>query len=43
MDGKPSGLGILMKKDHGGIYEGVFKDGKFVYGMVLELNSSGKL
>jgi len=43
LDGKPSGLGILMKKDHGGIYEGVFEKGIFIYGMVLELNSSGKL
>ena len=38
LDSKPHGIGILMKKNTGAIYEGLFKNGEFQWGMVLELN-----
>lgn len=39
----PHGLGIMMKKPQGAIYEGIFENGKFLYGLVLELNATQKL
>jgi hypothetical protein len=32
-----------MKKPFGSIYEGVFNEGKFIYGLVLELNEKSLL
>lgn len=40
---KPHGLGILMKKPYGSIYEGIFMEGTFIYGLVLELNEKNLL
>lgn len=40
---KYDGGGCLGNKPHGAIYEGIFKEGKFVWGMVLELNPKGEL
>ncbi|CAD8178727.1 unnamed protein product [Paramecium octaurelia] len=37
------GFGVMMKKLKGAIYEGIFEKGKFIYGIVLELNNESRL
>ncbi|CAD8099687.1 unnamed protein product [Paramecium primaurelia] len=43
LNDQPDGIGILRKNGVSSIYKGVFKQGKFYWGQVLEMNDQGQL
>ncbi|CAD8195069.1 unnamed protein product [Paramecium pentaurelia] len=43
LNDQPDGIGILRKNGVSSIYKGVFKQGKFFWGQVLEMNDQGQL
>ncbi|CAD8124135.1 unnamed protein product [Paramecium sonneborni] len=40
---QPDGMGILRKRGYSSIYKGFFRQGKFYWGQVLEMNDQGQL
>ncbi|CAD8208828.1 unnamed protein product [Paramecium octaurelia] len=43
LNDQPDGMGILRKEGVSSIYKGIFKQGKFYWGQVLEMNDDGLL